>query len=83
VFLFLVVGNECDYGLTILNCLNGFNTLISLILLDIGWGHGSSLSIVYMQNVWNHKKKSDAFIPLNGSGMSLTAENVIAYFPFI
>jgi len=46
-------------------------------------GHGSSLSIVYMQKVWNHKEKSYAFIPLNGNGRSLTAWDVIAYFPFI
>jgi len=32
---------------------------------------------------WNHKEKRDAFIPLNGSGRSLTAGDVIAYFPFI
>jgi len=36
-----------------------------------------------MQNVWNQKEKSNAFIPLNDSGRSLTAEDVIAYFPFI
>jgi len=29
------------------------------------------------------KKKNDAFIPLNGSGRSLTTRDVIAYFPFI
>jgi len=36
-----------------------------------------------MQNVWNRKEKSNAFIPLNGSGKSLTVGDVIAYFPFI
>jgi hypothetical protein len=36
-----------------------------------------------MQNVWNHKEKSNAFIPLNGSGGSLKAGDVIAYFSFI
>jgi len=46
-------------------------------------GHGSSLSIVYMQNVWNHKEKNNAFIPLNDSGRSLKTGDVIAYFPFI
>jgi len=46
-------------------------------------GHESSLSIVYMQNVWNHKEKNNVFIPLNSSGRSLTAGDVIAYFSFI
>jgi len=46
-------------------------------------GHERSLSIVYMQNVWKHKEKNDDFIPLNSRGRSLTAEDVVAYFPFI
>jgi len=44
---------------------------------------GSVYQLYTCRTFGNHNEKSDAFIPLNGSGRSLTAGDVIAYFPFI